>query len=87
MDDENKKVVQSKKPLFVLSKGKKHYISIGNADIYDILMTMNDNLTKENDSCNFCILSLLDSKPKCIFNNKNECDCDRCIQRWIISNE
>ena len=86
-DDECNKVVQNMKPLFSLHKGKRHYISIGNSDLYDLFMTMNDNLTKLHSENDFCILSLLNSKPKCIFNVENSCDCDKCIQQWMNSIE
>ena len=77
-----KKQMQQK-PLFKMDKGEKHYISLNKYNSFDILITMNDNLTKYHDDNRYCILSLLGSKPKCTFNDDETCDCFNCIQRWM----
>lgn len=75
------------KRLFRLTNGISHRESLNKHCTFDILVTMNDNLTKYHDTNEFCILSLLGSKPKCTFNDDKTCDCFNCIQRWMNSNE
>lgn len=71
------------KPLFKLDNGDIHRVSLNKHCTFDILITMNDNLTKYHDTNDYCILSLLGSKPKCTFNDDKTCDCFNCIRCWM----
>lgn len=75
------------RPLFRMDKSIPHRESLMKFCPFDILVTMNDNLTKYHDDNRFCILSLLGAKPKCTFNENDECDCYNCIQRWMNTKE
>lgn len=77
-----KKKMQQK-PLFRMDNGSTHRESLNKYCTFDILVTMNDNLTKYHEDNKYCILSLLGAKPKCTFNEDETCDCFHCIQRWM----
>lgn len=77
-----KKAMQQR-PLFRMDNGIPHRDSLNKYNTFDILVTMNDNLTKYHDNNKYCILSLLGSKPKCTFNDDETCDCFNCIRCWM----
>lgn len=81
-----KKQMQQR-PLFRMDKSIPHRESLKRNCTFDILVTMNDNLTKYHDDNRYCILSLLGAKPKCTFNANDECDCYNCILRWMNTQE
>lgn len=69
---------------FRLDTAGTHYESLITHNLIDILISINNNLTKYHDDNDWCILSLLGSKPKCTFDDTDEtCECDKCIHRWM----